>query len=129
MADETDTTDVSERQATGAVAASSVPGLGADEDPGGVGGTAPNQGAAGDDPSAFEPESGESGYAAPPPLESDVNQGATGDAPYSGESHGESPLSVETESDSFAERPEVFVGAAFVGGLVVAQILKRLGPS
>jgi len=29
--------------------------------------------------------------------------------------------------DPFAERPELFVGAAFVGGLVLAQILKRLG--
>jgi hypothetical protein len=28
--------------------------------------------------------------------------------------------------DGFAERPELFVGAAFVGGLVLAQILKRL---
>ena len=25
------------------------------------------------------------------------------------------------------ERPEIIVGAAFVGGLVLAQILKRLG--
>jgi hypothetical protein len=29
--------------------------------------------------------------------------------------------------DPFAERPELFVGAAFVGGLVLAQVLKRLG--
>jgi hypothetical protein len=33
----------------------------------------------------------------------------------------------DTSNDAFAERPEAFVGAAFVGGLVVAQILKRLG--
>jgi hypothetical protein len=30
-------------------------------------------------------------------------------------------------SDSFAERPELFVGAAFVGGIVLAQLLKRVG--
>jgi hypothetical protein len=29
--------------------------------------------------------------------------------------------------DEFAERPEVFVGAAFAGGLAVALILRRLG--
>jgi hypothetical protein len=29
--------------------------------------------------------------------------------------------------DPFAERPELFVGAAFVGGLVLAQLLKRIG--
>jgi hypothetical protein len=29
--------------------------------------------------------------------------------------------------DAFAERPELFVGAAFAGGLVLAQILKRFG--
>ena len=49
-----------------------------------------------------------------------VNQGATGERPY-----GESPLSVESEADPFAERPEAFVGAAFAGGLVVALILRR----
>ena len=48
------------------------------------------------------------------------NQGATGSRPL-----GESPLSVGSESDAFAERPEAFVGAAFVGGLVLAQILRR----
>jgi hypothetical protein len=57
------------------------------------------------------------GGAAP---EDAVNQGATGARPY-----GESPLSVESESDPFAERPEVFVGAAFAGGFALAMILKR----
>ena len=37
----------------------------------------------------------------------------------------ESPLSVGTEDDPFAERPEAFVGAAFAGGLVLALILRR----
>jgi hypothetical protein len=49
-----------------------------------------------------------------------VNQGATGGRPY-----GESPLSVESESDPFAERPEAFVGAAFAGGFALALILRR----
>ena len=50
-----------------------------------------------------------------------VNQGATGPRPY-----GETPLSVDSESDPFAERPEVFVGAAFAGGFALAMFLKRL---
>jgi hypothetical protein len=49
-----------------------------------------------------------------------VNPGATGGRPY-----GESPLSVESESDPFAERPEAFVGAAFAGGFALALILRR----
>jgi hypothetical protein len=39
---------------------------------------------------------------------------------------GQSPLSVGTEDDAFAERPEAFVGAAFAGGLALALILRRL---
>jgi hypothetical protein len=50
-----------------------------------------------------------------------LNQGATGSRPM-----GESPLSVESESDPYAERPEAFVGAAFAGGFAVALILRRL---
>jgi hypothetical protein len=52
-----------------------------------------------------------------------VNQGATGTRPL-----GESPLSAQaaTERDAFDQRPEVFVGAAFAGGLAVALILRRL---
>ncbi len=49
-----------------------------------------------------------------------INQGATGQRPF-----GETPLSVESESDPFAERPEAFVGAAFAGGLALALILRR----
>ena len=49
------------------------------------------------------------------------NQGATGTRPL-----GEAPLTVETESDPFAEHPEAFVGAAFAGGLALALILRRL---
>jgi hypothetical protein len=50
----------------------------------------------------------------------EVNQGATGNRPF-----GETPLSVGTESDPFAERPEAFVGAAFAGGLALALLLRR----
>jgi hypothetical protein len=52
---------------------------------------------------------------------SPVNQGATGSRPM-----GESPLSVESESDPFAQRPEAFVGGAFAGGFALAVILRRL---
>jgi hypothetical protein len=31
------------------------------------------------------------------------------------------------ETDAFAERPEVYVGAAFAGGLVLAGVLRWLG--
>jgi hypothetical protein len=55
-------------------------------------------------------------------AEEDVpNEGATGNRPL-----GETPLTVETESDPFAEHPEAFVGAAFAGGLALALILRRL---
>ncbi len=40
---------------------------------------------------------------------------------------GQSPLSVGSEEDPFAERPEVYVGAAFAGGLALALILRALG--
>jgi hypothetical protein len=49
-----------------------------------------------------------------------VNQGATGSRPL-----GETPLSVGSDDDAFAERPEAFVGAAFAGGLALALILRR----
>ena len=49
------------------------------------------------------------------------NQGATGSRPM-----GETPLTVDTETDTFAEQPEAFVGAAFAGGLALALILRRL---
>ena len=50
-----------------------------------------------------------------------VNQGATGERPL-----GETPMSVGTEDDPFAERPEAFVGAAFAGGFALALLLRRL---
>jgi hypothetical protein len=50
----------------------------------------------------------------------EVNQGATANRPL-----GETPLSVGSESDPFAERPEAFVGAAFAGGFALALLLRR----
>ena len=92
---------------------------------------APNQGAPGESPWT-------SGEGPPPPQEGTVNvgapinQGAPGPGPdgasaydTGAEAGGESPLSVESEGGGFAERPELFVGAAFVGGFALAQILKR----
>jgi hypothetical protein len=64
---------------------------------------------------ADEPETAPTSEAGP------VNQGATGSRPM-----GESPLSAESESDPFAERPEAFVGGAFAGGFALALILRRL---
>ena len=42
----------------------------------------------------------------------------------------ESPLDAQSNAgaDSFAERPEVFVGAAFAGGLALAMVVRALGP-
>jgi hypothetical protein len=55
-------------------------------------------------------------------MAAEPNQGATGGRPM-----GESPLqAASTEKDPFDERPEAFVGAAFVGGLVLALILKKV---
>ena len=41
--------------------------------------------------------------------------------------NGQSPWDAQTSVEQADERPEMLVGAAFVGGLVLAQILKRLG--
>lgn len=41
----------------------------------------------------------------------------------------ESPLSVGSQSDVIEEHPEILVAGAFVGGLVLAQVLRKLGPS
>ncbi len=56
---------------------------------------------------------------------------ATREFPSVGEATASSPTSSAARApagdDAFAERPELFVGAAFAGGLVLAQILKRFG--
>jgi hypothetical protein len=54
-------------------------------------------------------------------MAEEPNQGATGSRPL-----GESPLTVESDDDAFAERPEAFVGAAFAGGFVLALLLRRV---
>jgi hypothetical protein len=54
-------------------------------------------------------------------MDDEPNQGATGDRPL-----GETSLTVESGNDAFAERPEVFVGAAFAGGFALALFLKRV---
>lgn len=41
---------------------------------------------------------------------------------------GEPPVATAgAQDDLFAERPELFVGAAFVGGMVAAQLLRLVG--
>ena len=49
------------------------------------------------------------------------NQGATGTRPL-----GETPVTVDPETDPFAEHPEAFVGGAFAGGLALALILRKV---
>jgi hypothetical protein len=49
-------------------------------------------------------------------------------APAGGESPAEAQeRGDEAASDPFSDRPHVWVAGAFVGGIVFAQILKRLG--
>ena len=60
------------------------------------------------------------------------NQGATGDASgaaadaWGAPPPSESPLSVATEGGALADHPEVLVGGAFVGGLALALIVRRV---
>ena len=42
-----------------------------------------------------------------------------------GSADGDSPVAAVTET--LDERPEILVGAAFIGGFVVAKILKKVG--
>jgi hypothetical protein len=57
-----------------------------------------------------------------PTTEQDATASASSGVPPPGES----PLSVGSQEDAFAERPEAFVGAAFAGGLALALIIRRL---
>jgi hypothetical protein len=46
------------------------------------------------------------------------------------QSNGQSPVDAQAAAahdDAFAEHPELYVGAALLGGLVLAKVLKRLG--
>jgi hypothetical protein len=51
-------------------------------------------------------------------------------APQSPTSGGTSPAAADRkaaqDTDSFSEKPELFVGGAFVGAFVVAKLLKKL---
>lgn len=38
-----------------------------------------------------------------------------------------SPAAADRDHDAFAERPEVYVGAAFAGGIALAGLLRYLG--
>jgi hypothetical protein len=71
-------------------------------------------------------------------IEPETEAAASGPAPTPAETRtwapagGESPAvaqerGAEAASDPFNDRPHVWVGAAFVGGLVFAQVLKKLG--
>lgn len=63
-------------------------------------------------------------------AEEPINQGAPGDAPSYGPPGHESPLSAAPAGGGGGvvyEHPELLVGAAFVGGVALAQILKQFG--
>jgi hypothetical protein len=55
-----------------------------------------------------------------------TEQDATAEPAAAAPPPGQSPLSVDSADDAFAERPEAFVGAAFAGGLALALIMRRL---
>jgi hypothetical protein len=94
------------------------------EDPG-----APNQGAfAGAPPPAGAGSGPPPDDAGPAATGAPVNQGATGAGPHGeGAYRGGSAGSPSGSHDPFAERPELFVGGAFVGGFALAMLLRRLG--
>ncbi len=69
----------------------------------------------------------------PPPADAgpaargSINQSATGAGPEGeGAPYGSTPAGATADRDPFEERPELYVGGAFVGGLVVAMLLRRL---
>ena len=98
-------------------------------------GTPPNQGATGDAP-ADEAAAAARGETPPPNAAPEVATGSEeqqaaggpGGEPDTAGAH-ESPLSSAqaADEDAFTRRPELFVGAAFVGGVLAAQLLKRFG--
>jgi hypothetical protein len=53
---------------------------------------------------------------------SDTGSAGGGQSPAAAQRRGD-----ESAQDAFAEKPHLYVAGAFVGGLVLAQILKRLG--
>lgn len=117
--------------------------------------TAPNQGATGEATESLPaPAVGAAPPTAAQDTQAGPNQGATGDAPAAAAradaptatgpppepppppepeapppGGGESPLAAQREAAAgvLDEHPEILVGASFLGGLVVAKLLKRLG--
>jgi hypothetical protein len=92
----------------------------------------PNQGATGEAPET--PEAEPTGDSGPAGAGAPINQGAPGSGPSgmgpsgSGPSgSAQSPLSAQGGSEFVDEHPEALVGAAFVGGFALAQILKQFG--
>jgi hypothetical protein len=53
-------------------------------------------------------------------------EAAAGSPPSGGAVGTSAPSGQQGGGDPFAERPELFVGGAFVGGLALAILLKRL---
>ena len=89
----------------------------------------PNQGAAGNAPGGGEAAPGTDAQPeAPRRWATPASQAPTGDDRPGPGAPAPPPSPASSDDDPFAERPEVFVGAAFVGGFALAQILKRLGP-
>jgi hypothetical protein len=92
------------------------------EDPG-----APNQGAfAGGPPPADATNGPPPDDAGPAATGAPVNQGATGAGPEGEAAYRGGPTDSQG-GDPFAERPELFVGGAFIGGFALAMLLKRVG--
>jgi hypothetical protein len=74
---------------------------------------------------ADEPNQGAAAEA--PDVAGAKPSGDAGPAGAGAPASGELPLGVAAASDLYEDHPELFVGAAFVGGFAIAQILKRLG--
>jgi hypothetical protein len=55
-----------------------------------------------------------------PDTEQTTTQAANGQSPWDAQA-------AAGEDDAFSQRPELLVGAALLGGIVLAQVLKRLG--
>jgi hypothetical protein len=87
----------------------------------------PNQGATGDAPDTQDAQP--TGDAGPAGAHAPINEGAPGAGPAGGghSGGGQSPLSAQGGSEFVDQHPEALVGAAFVGGFVIAQILKQFG--
>jgi hypothetical protein len=101
------------------------------QDPPGASATAPQTTAGQDTPEGTGPGgSVRGGYgvgATGPEGGRDIRGPADTGSAGGGQSPMDAQRRAEQGADDFAERPHLYVAGAFVGGLVVAQILKRLG--